>query len=215
MVTIDLIAKTDTDPNDLISHAAKTCYTSKTPQIGKQIDIKNALFKTGHHTTLQHNFFTFSINNISIAAVTFGLHMTHSFYNTDQRSGRYSKMYNEPDFGYIKQYIDQYWNDLNKNLKKEVLDFIKIGTDVYTSSINKGTEIALELLKQEEFTNHQRATMGSIISLMTTLVASVSAISAGVLSDLTNPRFTIIILVLLSSMGIWFYSFALKKKELS
>ena len=97
MIKVSLIAKTDEIPLNLVSHAAKTCYTSKVPEMGKLIDVENNLFKTGHHTTFQHNFFTFNIDGLSISSATFGLHLTHPFYNTDQRSGRFSKMYSNPD----------------------------------------------------------------------------------------------------------------------
>ena len=60
MIKANLIAKTDVEPRILSSHAAKTCYTSKVPELGATIDVENRLFKPGHHTTLQHNYFTFT-----------------------------------------------------------------------------------------------------------------------------------------------------------
>ena len=98
MIKVSLIAKTNELPLNLISHAARTCYTANVPEMGTTMDVENNLFKTGHHTTLQHNFFTFNISGLSVSSTIFGLHLTHPFYNTDQRSGRFSKMYVKPDF---------------------------------------------------------------------------------------------------------------------
>ena len=105
MIKVSLIANTNEIPVNLSSHAARTCYTSKVPEMGNVLDVENSLFRTGHHTTLQHNYFTFNINGMSIASATFGLHLASPFYNSDQRSGRYSKMYSKPDFEEIKNYI--------------------------------------------------------------------------------------------------------------
>ena len=146
MIKVSLIGKTNENPINLISHAAKGCYMSKPPKIGKTIDVENTLFKTGHHTTMQHNYWTFNINNTSISSCTFGLHLTHSFYNSDQRSGRYSKMYNEPDFDFIKKYIINYWNE--ENIEK-IISFIKHGTQIYQNNINEAIEIAKKFIKEE------------------------------------------------------------------
>lgn len=146
MIKVFLIAKTNENPINLISHAAKTCYTSKVPEMGNLIDVENNLFKTGHHTTLQHNYFSFNIDGMSISSATFGLHLTHPFYNTDQRSGRYSKMYSKPDFEEIKNYILKYWEVENID---EILLFIKKGTEIYQNNIEKATEIAKKLIKEE------------------------------------------------------------------
>lgn len=146
MAKISLVAKTDELPLNLISHAAKTCYTSKVPEMGATMDVENNLFKTGHHTTLQHNYFTFNISDTSISSVTFGLHLTHHFYNTDQRSGRFSKMYTKVDFDEIKNYISQYWPNENSD---EVIDFIKKGKDLYDQYIEPATQLVIEKIKEE------------------------------------------------------------------
>ncbi|MCV6599416.1 MAG: FAD-dependent thymidylate synthase [Alphaproteobacteria bacterium] len=147
MINVELIAETNQEIEDLTSHAAKTCYTSKVPKMGQKIDVKNALFNTGHHTTLQHSYFTFSIEGISVSAATFGLHLASPFYNTDQRSGRYSKMYSNPDLEQIKAYINHFYPNLNKLDK--VMDFIKLGTDIYSDNIDKLTPLVAEKLKKE------------------------------------------------------------------
>lgn len=159
MIKVSLIAKTDEIPVNLVSHAAKTCYTSKVPPMGKLIDVENNLFKTGHHTTFQHNYFTFNIDGLSISSVTFGLHLAHAFYNTDQRSGRFSKMYSNPDYEEIKNYIVKYWGDKNID---DVLNFIQKGIQIYQENIEKATEIAEKFIKEERpFANEEYITLNA------------------------------------------------------
>ena len=146
MIKVSLLGKTSEIPVNLISHAARTCYTSKVPEMGDTIDVENNLFKTGHHTTLQHNYFSFNIKGMSVASATFGLHLVSPFYNTDQRSGRYSKMYSKPDFDKIKDYINGYWKIENID---EILNFIEKGTKIYKKNIDKATDIAKQLIKEE------------------------------------------------------------------
>lgn len=146
MIKVSLIANTNEIPVNLSSHAARTCYTSKVPEMGNVLDVENSLFRTGHHTTLQHNYFTFNIDGMSIASATFGLHLASPFYNSDQRSGRYSKMYSKPDFEEIKNYILKYWKVENID---EILSFIEKGTKIYQENIEKATEIAKKLIKEE------------------------------------------------------------------
>jgi len=147
MIKVDLIAHTSELPNNLISHAAKTCYSSKVPEMGKQIDAEAYLFNTGHHTTFQHTFFTFCIDGLSVAAATFGLHLNHPFYNTDQRSGRYSKMYDKPDFDEIEAYIKKYWPQ--EKCIQDVMDFIKAGVEIFHDNIERGTKVVEDAIKEE------------------------------------------------------------------
>lgn len=144
-IDIKLINAPTFNPNKAISHAAKICYISDISTISdKDIDIKSLLFETGHHTTLQHTFFTFLIDGISIGNVTFGLHLSHPFYNTDQRSGRYSsKMFSNPDISKIKDYINNFW-EVDKNTLDAIISYIKNGIDAY----NENTELATEIVKQ-------------------------------------------------------------------
>ena len=146
MIKINLIARTSENPTNLISHAAKTCYTSTLPEMGNTMDVENNLFKTGHHTTFQHNFFTFSIEGLSVSSTIFGLHLTHPFYNTDQRSGRFSKMYAKPDFKEIENYIMSFWYDCNI---EKVMNFVKKGREIFAENIEKATELVIEQIKKE------------------------------------------------------------------
>ncbi len=101
-VKVKQIAATNVDPITLASHAARTCYAADVPELGEIIDVENRLFRTGHHSTLEHNYYTFNIDGIPVSSMVFGLHLTAPFYNTDQRSGRFSKMYDNPDMNEIE-----------------------------------------------------------------------------------------------------------------
>lgn len=63
-IKVTKIAETDVSPTILASHAATMCYNAETPELGRTIDVKKRLFDTGHHSTLEHNYWTFMIENI-------------------------------------------------------------------------------------------------------------------------------------------------------
>lgn len=150
MIKVELLSHSSADPIELISHAALACYQSAPPEMGKKIDVENRLFKTGHHTTLQHIFFTFNIEGISVGDIIFGMHMVNPFYNSDERSGRYcAKMFLEPDFNEIRTYISNYWPEVNKSTVDEIMDYVKKSSDVYYNNIEKAIEYTKELIKIE------------------------------------------------------------------
>ncbi|MDR1071195.1 MAG: FAD-dependent thymidylate synthase [Rickettsiales bacterium] len=146
----------DMDPEQLASNAGRACYESEMPAIDKEkIKVKERLFDTGHHTTLEHSYFTFSIDDISVSTITFGLHLAHPFYNSDQRSGRYSKMYDEPDLGEISRRVETYslqecpkdsFASMNVD---QVMDFIGYGLNVFGENKEKLTDIAADVLRRE------------------------------------------------------------------
>ncbi|HOW60804.1 MAG TPA: FAD-dependent thymidylate synthase [Candidatus Moranbacteria bacterium] len=132
------------------SHAARKCYQSKPPKWGDMIDVEGRLFGPSHHTTLEHNLYSFDIEGVSIGDITFGMHLANPFYNTDQRSGRYcAKMFLEPNFREIKKYIRTFWPEVNEREIKNVLGYIKKGVMIYHQNIGKATEISTELIKKE------------------------------------------------------------------
>lgn len=145
-IEVKLIAETNLSPEILASHAAKICYEKEVPEVGKLIDIKSRLFSTGHHTTLQHNNFTFMIDGISVSSVYFGLHLTHPFYNSDQRSGRFSKMYNSINLDDIKNHLLNYFKEKDVNT---ALSFINYGLSVYKNNIKEITELARKQIQTE------------------------------------------------------------------
>lgn len=72
---------------------ARTCYSSKGLIEEDSIDDKwdflaKSLYKAGHHTTLQHSHFQFTLDNVSRHFIWSFLH-SHPFYNSEQVSQRY------------------------------------------------------------------------------------------------------------------------------
>ena len=143
---VELIAETNVDPIVLSSHAAKKRYPAENPRLGQLIDVNARLFTPGHHTTLQHNYFTFSLEDVPVSACVLGLHLTSPYYNTDQRSGRFSKMYNNPDFDGIEAHLKEFYPTENISA---VMDFIKKGAKIYADNIASLTEIAKEAIQSE------------------------------------------------------------------
>ncbi|MEK9201555.1 MAG: FAD-dependent thymidylate synthase, partial [Patescibacteria group bacterium] len=143
VLEVKLLAHTNIDPLDLASHAAKTCYQDKLPELGKRLDVESRLFNVGHHTTIQHHSVTFSIEGIAVGDITFGVHLANIFYISCQRSGRYcAKMFLEPDYGEIECYIRKFWPNISNNALALAMDYIKTGINVYHENIAMATEIA-------------------------------------------------------------------------
>jgi hypothetical protein len=149
MINVELVNYGILKDPEVITFSAKTCYSEDIPAMGMSMDIENVLFKTGHHTTLQHSYYTFAIKNIAISDVTFGLHLDSPFYNSDQRSGRFcGKMFKNPDFDFIDNYLKYYWlkDEKKRNL---VLSFVKNGFKAYQDNLEEATMIAKEFIKKE------------------------------------------------------------------
>ncbi len=150
MIKVKLLTSTEGDPLKLASHAALKCYQAEDPEWGKLIDVKSRLFDVGHDTTLEHPYFTFDIEGIAVGDITFGLHLVHPFYNSDQRSGRYcAKMFLEPNFGEIEKYIAKFWPEVKKQELKAVMNYIKKGVGIYHKNITEASEMSAEILKKE------------------------------------------------------------------
>ncbi len=148
-VKVSKVAETNVPPTILASHAARMCYTAESPKLGDLIDVEKRLFNTGHHSTLEHNYWTFMIENIPVSSVVFGLHLTAPFYDTDQRSGRFSKMYENPDMADIKNTLETYYPDAPaKNINK-ACDFIENGLNVYADNKDRVTEMARDAIRRE------------------------------------------------------------------
>jgi len=148
-VKVTKIAETDKDPTTLASHAARMCYTAESPKLGDTIDVKKRLFDTGHHSTLEHNYWTFMIEDIPVSSVVFGLHLTAPFYDTDQRSGRFSKMYDNPDMADIKNTLETYYPKVQQRYITEASAFINHGLNIYANNKNKVTEMARDAIHRE------------------------------------------------------------------
>ncbi|MBO7484048.1 MAG: FAD-dependent thymidylate synthase [Alphaproteobacteria bacterium] len=143
---VALKAKTDLSVTALASHAARVCYSINPETINQPIDVKTRLFDPGHHTTLQHNYFTFFVEDIPVSAVAFGLHLASPHYNSDQRSGRYSKMYNEPDFNALRSSLLSFYPSAPAD---KIMSWVEKGVRIYQENISCLTELATEKIKQE------------------------------------------------------------------
>src|SRR5271170_371106 len=93
-------------PFDNAVATARTCYSSKgvitagqvagegldgekqQERLQKRDDLARSIYKAGHHTTLQHAHFQFSLENVSRQFIWSFLH-SHPFYNSEQVSQRY------------------------------------------------------------------------------------------------------------------------------
>jgi len=149
IIKVKQIAETSVAPTTLASHAARTCYAADVPALGEKIDVENRLFKTGHHTTLEHNYFTFNIDGIPVSSVVFGLHLTGPFYNTDQRSGRFSKMYDNPNMTEIKNTLETYHPEVPEHNINAACDFVENGLEIYSKNKSRVTELARDAIKRE------------------------------------------------------------------
>ena len=146
MISVQLKAQTNIDTTTLSSYAAKICYTSEVPELGQLIQVKERLFTPGHHTTIEHNHFTFLLDGVSVSSVLFGVHLNAPYYNSDQRSGRFSKMYDHPDMTSIQNYLTAFYptEDI-----QAALNFIQKGIDIYQQHIDPLTTLSAEIIRRD------------------------------------------------------------------
>ena len=148
-VNVTPIAETNVSPKILASHAARMCYTAESPKLGEEMDVEKRLFNTGHHSTLEHNYWTFMIENIPVSSVIFGLHLTAPFYNTDQRSGRFSKMYDNPDMADVRNTLETYYPGIQSRYITDACNFIENGLNIYANNKERITEMARDAIHLE------------------------------------------------------------------
>ncbi|MFA5744745.1 MAG: FAD-dependent thymidylate synthase [Candidatus Paceibacterota bacterium] len=150
-ISVGLRGFTNVNPTELASDAATSCYQATLPkQGGKTIGVEQSLFMTGHHTTLQHWNATFAIDGLSVGDVTFGLHLTSPFYDTDQRSGRFcSEMFAQPDFAAIEKYVRTYWPEVRDNKISEIIAYIKMGLGFYAESLEGAINLSRKHVMKE------------------------------------------------------------------
>lgn len=146
MISVTLQAKTNVNVTPLASYAAKVCYTAEPPALGDLIKVKERLFDPGHHTTLEHNHFTFLLDGLSVSSVVFGLHLNTPYYNSDQRSGRFSKMYDSPNMDEIRNNLKEIYpgEDIGK-----AFSFVQKGVDIYQAHIQPLTTLAAQVIREE------------------------------------------------------------------
>lgn len=133
-ITVKLLQPPSILPIEMASHAAKLCYNPTTPELGELMNVENALFKTGHHTTFEHTYYTFTIEGVSVGDITLGFHLANSFYNTDQRSGRYcTDMFVNPDLTEIIRYIRTYWSEVADQQLWKIADYVMACIETYNN----------------------------------------------------------------------------------
>lgn len=148
---IKLLGHTDVDSMDLAKYAAKICYSNVEPKLGKvKLDVRKQLFDPGHHTTLEHFSMNFDIRKISVGDVTFGLHLTHPFYNADQQSGRFAaKMFVSPEFGAMMTYVERFWPEVDIKTMLKVMEYIANGIRLYSENMPEAQKIVERFIKEE------------------------------------------------------------------
>ncbi|MBU4536426.1 FAD-dependent thymidylate synthase [Patescibacteria group bacterium] len=138
------------EPVTVASHAALSCYEDKKPEWGKEINIEKAVFNTGHHTTLQHYFYTFFIEGVSVGDVTFGLHLANPFYDTSQRSGRFcAAMFSNPDHQGMEDYIKRFWPKFKGLSFAAVQGYITYALQVYNNNLKKAVNLTDGFIQKE------------------------------------------------------------------
>ncbi len=136
----------------MAQHAARTCYEAELPGRGmkKRPTVRGQLFGSGHHTTLEHGNYTFSVEGCSVGDVTFGFHYTTPWYNTDQRSGRYtSDMFNASGISRISDLLDTVYPESSAADRKMVLDFVEEGMVLFHENMPIATQEAAQLIREE------------------------------------------------------------------
>lgn len=155
IITVTPIAETNVPPTILGKHAARTCYSADVPELDADVNekntsfVKNTLFNTGHHTTLEHNYFTFNIEGIPVSSLVFGLHLTAPFYDTDQRSGRFSKMYENANTNEIKRMLETYYPNVSPHNIDQACSWIAQGLNLYADNNARITELARDAIHRE------------------------------------------------------------------
>jgi len=148
----------DVHTKERIRAAAQTCYSDTPPTLEKLLATKNptieSLYASGHMTTFMHTLLTFRLENLPVGVFTFLLHLYSPYYNTSQRSGRYSKMFDTFDADYVKSYITTYWPKLPKKELKKCLDFCAASKAFYDRNIEPLTLKAMEAIRAERPNRH-------------------------------------------------------------
>ena len=129
-------------PSNIAVGSARSCYNSTliTPegvsQWNKKKDLLDDLFKSGHHTTMQHSTFTFEIEGISRLLI-WRLFHSHGNYNSDQSSQRYAKIKpSEENYIYPKSVNKEQAKNLYEDLYKAYEKLSKELTIIFEKDSN-------------------------------------------------------------------------------
>lgn len=161
-VSVDNPASLD-DLFGQVKLAAGLCYqptVDKAREKSANIPVKDTLFDSGHHTTFQHSdsHVSFVLDQIPVSLATFGLHFTHPFYNTSQRSGRFCTEMFQPEkradrsryiTGFISNYMNWPWVISNPRMAEEVIDWVESGISFFQQQLPEVTVRAKKALQDE------------------------------------------------------------------
>jgi len=115
---VRLLSQTVRPFADVVS-SARTCYSGKGIVLPSDVKeamasepeasdryhgILSSIYQAGHHTTFQHSYLHFAIENVSRQAIWSFLH-SHTFYNSEQVSQRYVKV--KKDQFFVPQGLNQ------------------------------------------------------------------------------------------------------------
>lgn len=150
MIKVQLLNYPILKAEQSISFGALSCYDPEMPELGKSIKIKERVFDVGHHTTFQHDHYSFFIEGIAVSDITLGLHMCSPFYNSGQRSGRFcSEMFSDPNsLSKIMSYVDCYYA-LDDHALHSIRDYVEYCLNVYNKNIESAIEVAKKFIKEE------------------------------------------------------------------
>lgn len=155
-INVQLIDWPTRTPLASAKHAAGICYQAKLPVFGQPDSesvsdfVRDRLFWTGHHTTLEHQNFTFLVAGICVGDVTFGLHLVHPFYNSDQRSGRFcAGMFADPDLSSVERYVRGLWPGVGDEAFVCLMAYCRAAGDTYRAYLDEAVEITASLLRRE------------------------------------------------------------------
>jgi hypothetical protein len=140
----------------MAKYAADQCYRAEPPEFRDEGDptvgpfVADNLMWTGHHTTLQHQGFTFQIEGIAVGDVTLGLHLTHPFYATDQRSGRFcSKMFSSSFEQEAAGYVGFFYPELGDAMQRRVMDYLQHCLEAYRGMIDPAIGVARRFIGED------------------------------------------------------------------
>ncbi|MFH0912087.1 MAG: FAD-dependent thymidylate synthase [Patescibacteria group bacterium] len=148
---VKLLSKPDTNLLTLMSKAARTCYEATEPVDDKTIDIENRIFKVGHHTVIQHLYFTFFIEGVPIGSITLGLHLNMNFNVSSQRSGRFCfGMFSDPDaIKDIMAFVQEFYPETTDDQRFRIEHYINLCQTTFKDNIDRATIIAADFIRKE------------------------------------------------------------------
>lgn len=135
-----------------VKFLASLCYQptiEKARQEAHKIPVKSGLFKPGHHTPMESTHWPFILDNIPVSLITFGLHATHPFYNSLQRSGRYCyDMFTNDDYkSFVRDFIGEYCPETLSDVS--ILDWVIDGVEFFNKVLPRVTAQARTAILDE------------------------------------------------------------------